>query len=36
MGVRIHVGVAEELPGHGIDTPDDIAVVEALLARQHG
>lgn len=36
MGVRIHVGVAEELPGHGIDTPDDIAVVEALLARQNG
>jgi 3-deoxy-manno-octulosonate cytidylyltransferase (CMP-KDO synthetase) len=30
-GAKIHVGVAEEQPGHGVDTPDDVATVEALL-----
>ncbi|APZ42658.1 3-deoxy-manno-octulosonate cytidylyltransferase [Acidihalobacter ferrooxydans] len=36
-GARIHVAEAVEVPGHGVDTPDDLALVEALLAqRAHG
>jgi 3-deoxy-manno-octulosonate cytidylyltransferase (CMP-KDO synthetase) len=31
-GARIHVGVAEQVPGHGVDIPEDVATVEALLA----
>jgi len=30
-GVKIHMGVTDTPPGHGVDTPDDIARVEALL-----
>ena len=30
-GERIHVGVASELPGPGVDTPGQLAEVEALL-----
>ena len=30
-GERIHVGVASELPGPGVDTPEQLAEVEALL-----
>jgi 3-deoxy-manno-octulosonate cytidylyltransferase (CMP-KDO synthetase) len=33
-GARIHVAEAQEVPGHGIDTPEDLALVEALLARR--
>lgn len=32
-GARIHVAEAIEVPGHGIDTPEDLALVEALLRR---
>ncbi|MEW6764851.1 MAG: 3-deoxy-manno-octulosonate cytidylyltransferase [Pseudomonadota bacterium] len=32
-GVRIHVDVVAEPPGHGVDTPEDLARVEALLSR---
>jgi 3-deoxy-manno-octulosonate cytidylyltransferase (CMP-KDO synthetase) len=32
MGVRIFVGIVAEPPGHGVDTPEDLARVEALLA----
>lgn len=31
-GVRIHVDVAQEVPGHGIDTPADLARITALLS----
>ena len=31
-GARIHVDVVAEPPGHGVDTPEDLARVEALLA----
>lgn len=30
-GVKIHMSVIDEPPGHGIDTPDDVARVESLL-----
>ncbi|WP_455385763.1 3-deoxy-manno-octulosonate cytidylyltransferase [Acidihalobacter prosperus] len=33
-GARIHVAEAIEVPGHGIDTPEDLALVEALLAQR--
>ncbi len=32
-GKRIQVGIAQVLPGHGIDTQDDLLAAEALLAR---
>lgn len=31
LGIRIHVGVIAEAPGHGVDTEADLARVEALL-----
>ncbi|MFK4751856.1 3-deoxy-manno-octulosonate cytidylyltransferase [Oceanobacter antarcticus] len=31
-GVRIHLSVIDQPPGHGIDTPDDVMRVEKLLA----
>jgi len=34
LGVRIHVTVVDEAPGHGIDTEDDLQAAEALLAAQ--
>lgn len=33
-GLRIHVSVAQERPGPGIDTPEDLRRVEALLANR--
>ena len=30
-GVGIHMTVIDEAPGHGIDTPDDVARVTELL-----
>ncbi len=30
-GARIHVAVAEEVPGHGVDTEEDLIAVEKLL-----
>lgn len=30
-GMRIHVGIATEMPGHGVDTREDLARVDALL-----
>jgi 3-deoxy-manno-octulosonate cytidylyltransferase (CMP-KDO synthetase) len=30
-GVRIHMSVIDQAPGHGVDTPADVARVEALL-----
>lgn len=32
-GARIHVAEAVQVPGHGIDTPEDLALVEALMRR---
>jgi len=32
-GVRVHVSVIDEQPGHGVDTPEDLAKVKALLER---
>ncbi len=32
LGVRIHVTVVAQAPGHGIDTEDDLQAAEALLA----
>jgi len=31
-GVKIHMSVIDEPPGHGVDTPQDVARVEALLS----
>ncbi|MFT5592639.1 MAG: 3-deoxy-manno-octulosonate cytidylyltransferase (CMP-KDO synthetase) [Oceanicoccus sp.] len=31
-GVKIHMGVIDQAPGHGVDTPDDVVRVEAHLA----
>lgn len=33
-GLRIHVGIAAGLPGPGVDTAEDLARVEAILAGQ--
>lgn len=33
-GARIHVAEALEVPGHGVDTPEDLALVAALLAQR--
>ena len=30
-GMKIHVGVASEMPGHGVDTREDLARVDAFL-----
>ena len=30
-GMKIHVGIATEMPGHGVDTRGDLARVDALL-----
>jgi len=32
LGIRIHVSVVPEAPGHGVDTAEDLARVEALLS----
>lgn len=32
-GKRIHVAVAEDVPGHGVDTKEDLLVVEKILSR---
>lgn len=31
-GVRIHMAVIDQAPGHGVDTPDDVARVEKAIA----
>lgn len=33
-GVRIHMGVIEQAPGHGVDTPEDAARVEQILKQR--
>jgi 3-deoxy-manno-octulosonate cytidylyltransferase (CMP-KDO synthetase) len=33
MGIRIHVSTVSEAPGHGVDTPEDLARVERELSR---
>ena len=30
-GMKIHVGIASAMPGHGVDTREDLARVDALL-----
>lgn len=30
-GMKIHVGIASEIPGHGVDTREDLARVDALI-----
>ncbi|MEM7257456.1 MAG: 3-deoxy-manno-octulosonate cytidylyltransferase [Pseudomonadota bacterium] len=35
-GERIHVDIATELPGPGVDTPEQLAEVEALFRQQQG
>jgi 3-deoxy-manno-octulosonate cytidylyltransferase (CMP-KDO synthetase) len=32
MGIRIHVSVVAKAPGHGVDTPEDLARVERELS----
>ena len=32
-GAKIHVGIAKEIPGHGVDTEDDLIAVEKILMR---
>ena len=31
-GARIHVAIAQEVPGHGVDTEEDLVAVEKILA----
>ena len=33
FGARIHVAVANEVPGHGVDTEDDLIAVEKVLLK---
>jgi 3-deoxy-manno-octulosonate cytidylyltransferase (CMP-KDO synthetase) len=35
-GMKIHVGLAREMPGHGVDTREDLARVEELLSLSAG
>ncbi|AOU98024.1 3-deoxy-manno-octulosonate cytidylyltransferase [Acidihalobacter yilgarnensis] len=35
-GARIHVAEAVEVPGHGVDTPEDLKLVAALMAQKTG
>lgn len=35
-GARIHVAEAVANPGHGIDTPEDLKIVEALITQREG
>ena len=32
-GVKIHMGIIQQPPGHGVDTQADVKRVEALLAK---
>ncbi|MGB5177867.1 MAG: 3-deoxy-manno-octulosonate cytidylyltransferase [Gammaproteobacteria bacterium] len=34
-GMKIHVGIASEMPGHGVDTREDLARVDRLLTNMH-
>ncbi len=34
FGARIHVAVAEQVPGHGVDTEEDLIAVEKILLSQ--
>lgn len=34
FGARIHVAVAEQVPGHGVDTEEDLIAVEKILIKQ--
>ena len=34
FGARIHVAVADEIPGHGVDTETDLIAVEKILLQQ--
>ena len=34
-GAKIHVAIADELPGHGVDTEADLVLVEGLLSYTH-
>jgi 3-deoxy-manno-octulosonate cytidylyltransferase (CMP-KDO synthetase) len=31
-GMRIHIAQAVSIPGHGVDTPDDLERVRAAIA----
>lgn len=33
-GARIHVAVANEVPGHGVDTEEDLIAIENILAKK--
>ena len=35
FGARIHVAVAEQVPGHGVDTEEDLIAVEKILLNQN-
>ncbi|WP_221798769.1 3-deoxy-manno-octulosonate cytidylyltransferase [Oceanobacter mangrovi] len=35
-GIKIHMSVIDEPPGHGVDTPDDVARVEQMLQQLAG
>lgn len=34
LGIRIHVGVVEEVPAHGVDTAEDLRRVEEMLEKR--
>ena len=34
FGARIHVAIAEKVPGHGVDTEEDLIAVEKILLSQ--
>lgn len=33
QGVKIFIDIADELPGHGVDTPEDVQTVSALISQ---
>jgi len=35
-GAKIHVAVAQELPGHGVDTETDLQIVEGIIKSRKG
>ncbi|MGK0270105.1 MAG: 3-deoxy-manno-octulosonate cytidylyltransferase (CMP-KDO synthetase) [Cocleimonas sp.] len=35
FGARIHVAVAEQVPGHGVDTEEDLIAVEKIISRRN-
>jgi CMP-2-keto-3-deoxyoctulosonic acid synthetase len=35
LGLKIHADIAAEIPGPGVDTPEDLLLVAELLKQLH-